>query len=57
MKKNGISITGTEEISMARKQRTEMRPSCTVLPNEQNDDSVYIEELEMAVTHSVCTVH
>ena len=57
MKKNGISITGIEEFSMAKEQRTKMYPPCSPLPNEQIENSVYMEEEEIAIIHSICTAH
>ena len=57
MKKNGISITGIEEYSMAKEQRTKMYPPCSPLPNEQIENSVYMEEEEIAIIHSICTAH
>lgn len=42
---------------MAREQRTKMHPPCPTLPNKQNEDSVYMEEEEMAVIPSICRAH
>ena len=37
---------------MAKEQRTKMYPPCCPLPNEQIENSVYMEEEEIAIIHS-----
>lgn len=56
MKKNVISITGIEEFSMTREQRTKMDPPCPTLPMKKMR-VVYMEEEEMAITSSICIAH
>lgn len=56
MKKNIISITGIEEFSRAREQRTKMDPPCPTLPMKTMR-MVYMEEEEIAITSSICIAH